>query len=287
MDIKELEYFKTIVECGSILKASKELHIAQPPLSRMIKNLELELNTKLFERGKTLTLLPAGKILYEKTLNILSLRDDTIREIELQKNEEKIINIGVVSSATNILYNNSLELFHKDYPDIKLNISEANTYQLMELLNHKVIDLAIVRSPFDASVFHTRYFYKEPMILLSKNELPKTIKITDLDNKPIIIYRRFKKILELIFKENNIKMNIQALVDDAKTAILLSSINIGYSIVPETAYYSFKYFNLNKSIIDCDELKTNIGVIDRKGERLKKEYEILISYLNKAKYPQD
>lgn len=287
MDIKELEYFKTIVECGSILKASKELHIAQPPLSRMIKNLELELNTKLFERGKTLTLLPAGKILYEKTLNILSLRDDTIREIELQKNEEKIINIGVVSSATNILYNNSLELFHKDYPDIKLNISEANTYQLMELLNHKVIDLAIVRSPFDASVFHTRYFYKEPMILLSKNELPKTIKITDLDNKPIIIYRRFKKILELIFKENKIKMNIQALVDDAKTAILLSSINVGYSIVPETAYYSFKYLNLNKSIIDCDELKTNIGVIDRKGERLKKEYEILISYLNKAKYPQD
>ncbi len=68
MDIKELEYYKTIVECGSILKASKELNIAQPPLSRMIKNLEFELNTKLFERGKTLTLLPAGKILYEKAI---------------------------------------------------------------------------------------------------------------------------------------------------------------------------------------------------------------------------
>ena len=119
------------------------------------------------------------------------------------------------------------------------------------------------------------------MIILSKNILPNSIKITDLDNKPLIIYRRFKKILELLFKENNIKMNIQALVDDAKTAILLSSINLGYAIVPDTSYYSFKYLNLNKCIIDCNELNTKIGVIDRKGEKLKKEYEILISYLNK------
>lgn len=284
MDIKELEYFKCVVECGSILKASRVLHIAQPPLSRMIKNLELELNTKLFERGKTLTLLPPGKILYDKTISILSLRDDTIREIELQKKDEKILKIGIVSSSTNILYNNTIELFHKDYKDIKLNISEGNTYQLIELLKSHVIDLAIVRTPFDTTSFHTNFFYEEDMILLSKNDLNKTIDIKELDNKPLIIYRRFKEILELLFKENNIRLNIQALVDDCKTAILLANIKLGYAVVPKSSYNTFKYLNLNISIINSKELKTSIGVIDRKGEHLNKDYELFISYLKNVKF---
>ena len=283
MELKELEYFKVIVESGSILKASTILHIAQPPLSRMVKNLEKELNTKLFERGKTLTLLPPGKILYEKALMILAMKDDIIREIELQKNEEKILKIGIVSSSTNILYNHTIEEFHKDYPDIKLIIREANTYQLTELLKSRSIDLAIVRTPFDTSIFHTQFFYQEPMILLSKSKIQKNIEINYLDNLPLIIYRRFKDILELLFKENNITLNIQALVDDAKTAILLSNTNLGYAVVPESAYFSFRNLNLNSSIINSNELKTNIGVIDRKGEHLKKEYEIFISYLKKAK----
>ena len=121
------------------------------------------------------------------------------------------------------------------------------------------------------------------MILLSKNNVASNIDINYLDNKPLIIYRRFKDILELLFKENNITLNIQALVDDAKTAILLANTNLGYAVVPESAYFSFRYLNLKSSIINCNELKTNIGVIDRKGEHLKKEYEIFISYLKNVK----
>lgn len=62
MDIRTLQYFVTIVECGNISIAAKKIHMTQPPLSKQIKNLEEELGTILMERGpRSITLTDAGK----------------------------------------------------------------------------------------------------------------------------------------------------------------------------------------------------------------------------------
>lgn len=67
MEIKQLEYFRAIVEAGSISGAARALHMTQPPLSYQIKMLEEELQVSLFLRGaKKITLTEAGKTLYEQ-----------------------------------------------------------------------------------------------------------------------------------------------------------------------------------------------------------------------------
>ena len=69
MDLKTLRYFVVVAEELNITKASKILMMSQPPLSNQIKNLEEELNTKLFIRGKRhLELTEEGKYLYQKVL---------------------------------------------------------------------------------------------------------------------------------------------------------------------------------------------------------------------------
>lgn len=281
MDIKELYYFKTIVEEGSILKAANKLHIAQPPLSRMMKQLEETLGTILFERGKKISLTPTGLLLYERANSLLELKENTIKDIAaLEKKNELTLQLGIVSSSTHLLYHHHIEAFHNIYPNIHFNIKEANTFQLVELLNQRVIDLAIVRTPFDYSFYHAQFLPSEPMILLSREvSLHKSITIKELHQKPIIIYRRFKDMLTQLFKKEQIEMNVIAEVDDAKTVILLCNTGLGSAIVPQSAAQTFQHLKLTETVIKEKSLETSLGVIYRKNEQLKPIYQSFIDIL--------
>lgn len=280
MDIKDLYYYKTIVDNKSILRASAVLHIAQPPLSRTIRNLENELNTILFIRGRELKLTESGKLLYEKAETILNLTSDIKNDIkELNNTLGQNLNIGIVSSSTSLLYNdNKLENFFNENPNTKFNITEANTFKLLDSLDKKIIDLAITRTPFDTTHYDYILLDKEPMVLTSKQKVENSIKIKDLENKNIVIYRRFQDILNNLFNKYNVKPNVVAIVDDAKTAILLaSSINI-HAIVPQGAYSTFSH-NLNKCVIDEPSLYTSLTIVKRKNEKLNEIYNKLIETL--------
>ena len=76
MEIRQLEYFHEIAATGSIHEAARRLNMSQPPLSYQIKQLEAELNVKLFERTRVgVTLTEAGKLLYDRTKAGLAYRD--------------------------------------------------------------------------------------------------------------------------------------------------------------------------------------------------------------------
>lgn len=289
MELRELEYFKTVVEEGSVLRASQRLHISQPPLSRMMRQLENELETQLFIRGKRITLTPTGKLLYERACSLLSLTEDTLKEISsMEKKNEITLQLGIVSSSAGLLYSHTLESFCKQYKNVRFNIREANTYQLIELLHHKIIDLAIVRTPFNTAGFQSYFFHREPMTVLSRTSCyPKQIGLSSLSGKPLILYRRFKEIITALFKENALELNIIAEVDDAKTAILLSSTGIGSAVVPQSAYTMFRYLGLSSARLQCEELYTSLGMIYRSNEILSETAQTFIRYLKEKGFIQN
>jgi len=85
MEIRQLEYFHEIAATGSINEAARRLNMSQPPLSYQIKQLEAELKVKLFERTRAgVTLTEAGKLLYDRTENILSY----VRSTSIQSREK-------------------------------------------------------------------------------------------------------------------------------------------------------------------------------------------------------
>lgn len=280
MDVKDLYYYKTVVDSKSILRASEVLHIAQPPLSRTIKNLEQELNTILFIRGRELKLTESGKLLYEKAETILSLTEDIKKDIkELNQKLGKTLNIGIVSSSTSLLYNDTkLQNFLVSFPNTRLNISESNTFKLLDSLDKKIIDLAITRTPFNTTQYDYISLNKEPMVLTNNNFSKEIITIPELNNLNLVVYRRFYEILENLFKKYNINFNVVALVDDAKTAILLAKSINAYAIVPYGAYKTFSN-NLYYSKIDEESLYTSLTIVKRKNEKLNPIYDDFIKCL--------
>ncbi len=82
MELKQLEYFKAIVEEGTVSGAARILHMTQPPLSYQMKMLEEELQVQLYLRGtKKITLTDAGKVLYSRACSLLTMTDITKREV--------------------------------------------------------------------------------------------------------------------------------------------------------------------------------------------------------------
>lgn len=272
MNLKQLAYFVTVVESGSISKAAKKLHMSQPPLSRHMHLLEEDLKVKLFQRQtNSLKLTQEGEELYKRAYDLLELASKTEKAVlELNKNEYKTLEIGMVSSSINYLLDKPIyDYLNKN--KLKLSIHEGNTYELLEQLNHHIIDLAICRTPFSYNLYEHKKLCDEEMVLVSKSELKESYSILDLNNTPIILYRRFKSIIQTIFNEKNVSLNIIIEVDDAKSAILWAKTGIGIAIVPKSI---FEALNTNLHFAKLNEvtLNTSLMVILRKNE---KEKEIL------------
>lgn len=268
MDIKQLKYFITIVEEGQITSAAKRLNMAQPPLSQQLKNLEDELGVKLVERGaRHIKLTDAGKILRDRAQQILELSDSTISEIkDFKKGLKGTLSIGTVSSSGAMLLNARISNFRKDYPSIKFEIHEGNTFKMVDLLNKGIIEVGIVRTPFNTSMFECRYMDPEPMIaIMSKEYAFKSDKdyiyVEELKNKPLIIYRRFEQLIYETSLEAGFEPEIFCKNDDARTTVLWANAGLGVGIVPRSAFALADNDNLLYKEIKSSRLNTQIAAI--------------------------
>ena len=103
MEMKQLQYFRAIVDAGTISGAAKALHMTQPPLSYQIKMLEEELQVQLFFRGtKKITLTEAGKVLYARAGSLLKMTDIAKREV-VKASQAATIHIGMTPSTVSMM----------------------------------------------------------------------------------------------------------------------------------------------------------------------------------------
>lgn len=272
MDIKQLKYFLAIAEEEQITSAAKKLHMAQPPLSHQLKTLEDELGVKLVERGsRRIQLTEAGQILKIRARQILELSDSTVSEInDFNKGLKGTLSIGTISSSGAVLVNDRLSEFHKKYSGIKFEIHEGNTFKIVDLLNKGIIDVGIVRTPFNAVGFDCRYRESEPMVAVMTgdydwNPACSSIKISELKDKPLIIYRRFEQLICETCLEHGIEPLVICKNDDARTTLLWANSGLGIGIIPMSAFKLANNCNLTYKEIKSEKLRTRIAAIRVKG----------------------
>lgn len=136
MDLRQLRYFKTIIEEGTITGAARKLHISQPPLSSQMHLLEKELGTLLFERGaRQVVPTEAGSRLYRYAVEMLDLETAAREEIgTLKTGHQGLLRLGLVSSGGHDKLYRLLREYRKCYPHIQFKVYEGNSYELLEQL---------------------------------------------------------------------------------------------------------------------------------------------------------
>lgn len=265
MDIKQMVYFKTIVEEGTISKAAQVLHMAQPPLSMQLKQLEDELGVQLLKRGhRKVELTDAGRLLYKRSLQMISLSEMTVHEIKETQNE--ILRIGITSSNSALI--EDIQDYIISQKHLSFRIYEGTTYEMIDLLNAHNIDVGIVRSPFDQSQVHMIPLHSEPMYAVGKNHLlNKTMNhIKDYQGLPLIIHQRYLPLISDHCLNQRFNPYIKMTSDDCRTSFIWAKAGIGIAIVPESALYFMSDPSLVIIPLKDKELYTSVAFITRKNE---------------------
>ena len=274
MDIRQLLYFTTIAEEGSISAAAKKLHLSQPPLSYQMKLLEEELHLPLIERSaRGIALTEAGRVLHKRAQGILELSELTRKEmLAMASGFTGTLHIGTVSSSGASLLGWRIPAFHQKYPQIGFAIHEGNTFELMEMLESGLIELAIVRTPFHNDQLNCLYLSPEPMIAAGAASffpagMPsgQPISLELLGHAPVILYRRFEKILLSLCEQKGITPQVFCIADDARTTLMWAEAGLGVAVVPQSAYRIMPHHNMVYGELSEEDLHTRIAAVCKKG----------------------
>jgi DNA-binding transcriptional LysR family regulator len=146
LDFHQLEVFISVAKHKSFSKAAESIFLAQPTMSAHINSLESELQTSLFHRGnKGVTLTASGKEFYAHAINLLNMREDTLRSMDhyLQRIEGRF-SFGVSTVPGDYLMPEFIQHFHEHYPDVIFHMQEmASGSVINKILEHE-LELGIV-----------------------------------------------------------------------------------------------------------------------------------------------
>lgn len=149
MDLRQIRYFVAVAERGGFAAAASTLNVAQSALSRHVKELEDELGGSLLERGsRGVSVTESGKVLLARGRWLLAVIDDIKAEVHTENREPSgTVRLGAPPSLGDILYAPLAQIFVKQFPRVRLELSGGLTENLSDRLLRGELDLAIVTTP--------------------------------------------------------------------------------------------------------------------------------------------
>lgn len=175
LNLNLLKYFYEVVNEKNITRASEKLMISQPAITRAIKELESELNTKLLDRSKK-GVVPTneGIILYEHTKQIFEQISSTINTIEISKEKGKHLYIGATTTNFTVFLKDALREFRKKYKNVHISIVLEELNVLNDLARLGKLDILIKNDYEELKNFKTiKTFNIEDKFVASKKYYPE------------------------------------------------------------------------------------------------------------------
>ena len=239
MELRDLKYFLAVARLKNITRAADELHISQPALSKQIQSLELELDTKLFNRGKkSTTLTESGMLFVQRAREMIELEKKLLHEFKnIDENITGEIFIGCAETEGMRFIADKFSQLHKKFPRIKINLHSLDSRDSLDFLEKGLLDFVVVTNPSDVRQFD---FFQIPHVdiwgLLMRRDDPmsKLEKITasDLWNKPLILSRQAFKNSELShwFQRSEDSLNIVSTYNLIFNASFMIENGLGYAV---------------------------------------------------------
>jgi len=193
MDDHRLKVFCTVAETKSFSKASEIIHLTQPAVSLQIQALEEIYETKLFDRSSsTVTLTPAGEILYKYAKQILSLYAQAEKEIAALTGLIKgSVRLGASTTIANYLLPSVISDFKKRNNRVRFHLLIGNTKRIVDHLNNGIISFGLVEGDVSKFKIKAEKVLKDELVVIVSPEHPfsnrKNISVSELVKEPFIL----------------------------------------------------------------------------------------------------
>lgn len=299
LDFRELQYVICIANNQNLTKASKELFISQPSLSKFLHNLENTMGTKLFNRlGNKFVLTYAGERYVEYAKRILMIKKDLDDEInDISKLRDGRLNVAFPQTRCSYMAPAILPAFKRNHPNIKINLMEASSNQLEKLVLNGKVDIAIFNGPTTNAALAYEILGKEEIVLVVSNDHPLAhcgqpikeskypwIDIKQFKNDPFILHypeQRTEQIAAQIFNEQKILPQVILRTHSIEGSVRLAASGFGVCFVSEN---HIRHMNLeeNPILFSIGHFRTEVELLAvyRKGAYLP---QYARNYINIAK----
>src|SRR5262245_6192990 len=243
MELRHLRYFVTVATERNFSRAAEKLHIAQPPLSRQIHQLEEDLGTQLLNRGRPITLTEAGRYFFEQAFQILQKADEiraTTKRIGTGKSRQ--FANGFVASN---LYDTLPELirqFRLEIPNVEIVLAEVITIEQAVALKEGRIDIGFGRLWFDDDGLQRRVLREERLAIAAPHghHLSRTkgrLTLKQVVDVPPILYPNaprpsYADQVLSFYRKRGLEPKVGFEVRELQTALGLVAAGLGISIVP-------------------------------------------------------
>jgi LysR family nitrogen assimilation transcriptional regulator len=253
MDLRQLKYFVSIAELGSISAASQRLGIAQPALSQTIRQLEIELGVELLVRSpRGVSLTESGQVLVDRASSILNALELTANEIRNRFGEVRgSVSFGVPSSASNVLSVPLAESVRHKFPKIMLRTMEAMSGFVHDWLAQGQLDLGILYDIERARHLKAQSLMIEELFLIagadawrSRNETAanggSTVTLQDCAALPMILPHRshgLRETIERFAASRGLALSVVLEMDSLTNIKTLVARGSGFTILSHAAVF--------------------------------------------------
>ena len=260
MELRHIKYFLALAEEGTFTRAAERLLIAQPPLSRQIKDLEEELGTELFVRTKRgVTLTEAGEKFRQYALQIDHLSNQSIEALkEMESGLQGTLYIASVEGYAPHIISKWVSEFHTLFPGVEFNLWNGSSDDVLNRLQNGLCDLAVVIAPFDQERLQGIHIFDEPWVAMipaghpvlgnvsnentskensSKENAANEISLDELAPYELIIPSKHSRLQEITdwFSDKTVKPKVICRVAHMLNAYELTEQNVGIAIYPASA----------------------------------------------------
>lgn len=245
MELRHLRYFLAVCEEMNFTKAAEKLKIAQPPLSRQIKDLEDELGASLFTRAHhTLKLTDEGILFRQYAQRIVGMAEKSVVDIhEMHSGLQGTLYISGVEGKAPRLISSWISAFSEKYPNVQYNLWNGNSDEVTNRIRKGLSDIAVIMEPFDPQGLHAVSVYSEPWVAMFSKSHPlaslpgDTVPLAMLSDYELIIPSRESRLQEINdwFAPLKKTPRIRARIAHVLNAYELSLSNVGVVIFPAAA----------------------------------------------------
>lgn len=246
MDLRLLRYFVAVADEGNFNRAAERLHIAQPPLSRAIQQLEAHVGAELLDRSsRPLQLTKVGRLLYTQALQVLARIEDVEAMVRAAaSSDQKRLVIGFVASTIYARLPELIREFRKVAKNVELVMVESTTLDQLAALKDGRIDVGFGRIRFDDPAVQRVILRHEKLVAAFSLDHPLAqgkgpISLHDLANEPQIIYPRqprpsYADQVISLWRDYGIEPRVVHEARELQIAIGLVAAEEGMAIVPES-----------------------------------------------------
>ena len=246
--------FRTVAEKGSISAAAEALYISQSAVSQAVRQLEEQLQIRLFTRGsRGVSLTGEGQMLLEyvnRGLGLIENGEEKLQQVrELAAGE---LTIGASDTVTKTYLLPKLEAFHKAYPDIRIRILNGTTRMVLDYLHAGQVDVAFASEMQDEGVYRVRRCLDTHMLFVASPEYPcdfdRAYSLEEMARFPLILLERkasSRLYLERFFRERGVEIEPEIELGSHNLLISLARIRLGVACVTE----EFSRSGLSRGVI--------------------------------------